>query len=310
MSKKNKSKVKKKGKLLNTQQEEQENYNNPVFGKINFIAGCIVVLICSLVMVNLDNIKNIRTEKDKKNVEALWSDSQEKQNNNAYFLEAENRRFEKGMKTFKGYYKLYKTKNIWHVTHQEYIDENGSEKLCPDKSVAFYDGENVYSYADIQDYNHQYILAWDGIIYEDGKEFLEEDREYNPNTTLRDAINRRNYLNRLINWYDYDADPNHYCWNSNEEPKIIGRKKVNGLECIMIKFSDVRETCVSKDYGIALYNKQVFTHEYQKEPIITEEEVVNIKNTEKDGFKMDYSILTPPQDMYIRSREVFAQEPG
>lgn len=288
----------------------EENNINPSLIKINFICGCIIMLLCLLVFANLDNIKNIQAEKDKKRVQNLWAESQEKQQNNAYLIEIEHTRTDKAFGIFKHYNKIYKSRNIWYAELQEYISHSNEYTLSPDKSVVFYDGENLYSYLDIKDYNNPHLIGISGVVYEDGSKLLEEDRKYNPNTTLQAAINRRNYQNRMINWYDYDADMNYNNWNPNEKPKIVGKNKFNGLECIMISFNATREACVNSDYGVAIYHKYIFKNDYATESLILEDKVTNIKNTEKDGFRINYNVLKLPPNLYIRSREVFEQEPG
>lgn len=285
-----------------------------IFNKIN-ITSFIVIILILLLAQNMGNINNIILNTHKEKVENLWSNSQAIQKYNFYEIEAEHKHTDPFFKTFKSLYKTYKTPNMWYSQYQEYLSSTGD--LSSTVYIKFFDGSNIYRYLTTDDGKTQDMYGPQGVVYSDGTEEHSEYKKHNPNTTLKDSINRENMLNILFNWYNYDASASYNDWVKDEQPQIIGNKTINGLNCTYIQFykkpTQERYACINKDYGVAIYHKLVIVPPVYKNtntPIMHEYLVTKIKNSTIDNYKVDYSILNLPNNMYIRSNEEFAKEPG
>ena len=274
-----------------------------------------LIILIGLFALNFDKFSNI-TLNHQDEVDNIWQLSQEIQRDNSYEIEVKHIHTDPQFKTFENFFKLIKTPNMWYIQHQEYLD---SGKLSSTKAIRFYDNNYIYKYLATEGDKTPDMLGPYSVVYYDGQSEHAEYIKYNPNTTIKDSINRENFLNNLINWYRFDADANPSTWFKDEKPRILKNQTINGYKCTYIQFykneNPVQEryACISKDYGVAVYHKLVMVPPVYKEinvPITHEYYVTKIKNTNKDSYKPDYSIFNPPKNMHIRSEQKFAEETG
>lgn len=283
--------------------------------KTIFILSSAVIILLGLFALNFDRFSCLILNHQKE-IDNIWQLSQEIQKDNSYEIEVEHVHTDPSFKPFRSFIKLIKTPNMWYVQHQEY---SNSGKLSSTKNIRLYDNNYIYKYLTTEEGKTPDMFGPYGAVYYDAKSEHSEYIKYNPNTTLKDSINRENFLNNLINWYHFDADANPNNWFKDETPRIIENRTMNGYKCTYIQFykneNPVQEryACVSKDYGIAVYHKLVIVPPAYKAfntPITHEYFITKIKDTNKSNYRADYSIFNIPKNMYIRSEQQFAKEPG
>lgn len=292
-------KMKSSKKTLNKLLKELESTEKLEYN-INWmvlVIPIIVLLIIGLIKITIDEIPSMLI-----NVDELIQASKKKQEMNTYYIEAE---CETTRTPPTGIYERTHFKNIynedfWYYEAQEYLQNHS---LSPDKTVTVYDSPFLYSYILNSDEEHPKLFGPEGIIQRDGKLYLEEDLKYDKDTTLKQAINRKNLLgNCIIHWYDSTCDADYDTWDKNERPKVTKITK----DCINIKFSKNREACINKQYGIATYYKW----QYFNGDIINEIKVINLKDRNNDGYRFDFSTLNLPSNKRIRTEEEFRNDPG
>lgn len=294
---KRKWKLKKQDKLLQEMQATEKLDFNLKLKDLVLPIG--VLLLIGIIKVSCEAIPSMLVD-----IDQFTQEAKQKQIANTYYIEGETlttRNPESSIFEKNNFKNIYNS-DLWYFESQEYLDK---DTISPDKIVAFFDRPNLYTYFVNADEKKPHLFGPDGVIYGEGNLDYQEDLKHDKDTTLEQSVNRRNYLgNCLIHWYDSTCDANYNYWDKNETPKITKITK----DCVYIKFSENREACVSKEYGIATYYKQKTTA--PNEEVIHETTVTELKDKFKDGYRFDFSTLEIPQDKKLKTEEEFHNEQG
>lgn len=239
------------------------------------------------------NVINALTNPNDK-VKALYEDAQTKYKKNSMYIEAVQtlsyvRRKNNTVDSTKSYIKYYKSDNKWRS--DIFTDWEIQDNEIP-TFISVFDGNALHDYVNLYNKDTEKTISTELSINK-GEIIYEQERAKYPKLTLNDIINDFNHANDILNWIP-------------KERKIIIKedKIINGYPCTNIISKDVdieQETCVSKDYGAAIYIKRSSIVKKENPSydvnklIISEYEIKKIENSEQDLLSIDNEIFKLPQ---------------
>lgn len=250
------------------------------------IVLCFILIIsCVILLISL--IINLL----RGNPEALWEKAQIIQRDNSFIIEGVTKttyiRRNGHVDSYSNNIRFYKYNNMWRSEYEDILSD------FHDIFISVYDGNALHDYVNIEDKDHIGEYEPTELAINKGMIIYEQEKNAGREEPLEDIIASYNSMNQVINWYNYKYA------HMSEHPRITGKKVINGYPCIYVKFSSSREACISEDYGIAIYWKNVtdessgFSGDVNKESII-EYTVNKVKNSELDKVRIDRSLFDLP----------------
>lgn len=236
------------------------------------------------------NIINV-FEGHKSKVKTLYEESKIKQENNSMYIDVLKTqtyvRVNNNVDSYDEYIKYYKLGKKWSSFNTDNEPYSNGEIYT---FISVFDGNALHDYVNVYEKSTNKTVPTDlsvnsgQILYEQGLKY-----GYGKGQTLQDVINECNSANNILHWF------------SNESKvKIKEDKIINGYPCTNIVLEDAifkKEACVSKDYGVAIYlklDKIDVTPFNVNKSIITEYEVKEIRNTERDSVLVDDEVFKLP----------------
>ena len=289
---------------------------------------CLIVSVvfctcgCAKLTKNKDNVSesSVKTNSelsDQTKVNELLENSKNVQKKNSFYIKihainALGKKFEHDIY-------FYKKGNKWRS--EEYLNTENTDNRNI-KSISVFDGEKMDYWGEMEDENHPGIyLPHSLVINYSMQEYTDYKKEYENtkieffNKTLEQIIDEYKFGFYILNWYPDNRyikrQPTSYAAElgapiAEAKPEIKGNDIVNGYKCIWIKFNDYISACVSKDYGIAINWSSYWIEHYgsKEEDKYMIYEVVEVKNTDIDGYEVDDKMFELPN---IKPKHIYGQ---